>query len=141
MCRLPGWRTYDRCVKVDILTSGTMIFPEGGTVGLPEILEFDTFQIDDIPVMPLFDLLVMKTQGWWHHSISSRGDYQAKVDLDVVDIDALLDRAKEEGVDYDDESEVFRHSSEFMEWALELADLFVQRHRGRGKWRAIGFPL
>ena len=91
--------------------------------------------------MPLFDLLVLKTQGWWDHYVSSRRDYQAKLGADIVDIDALLDRAKEEGVDYDDECAVFRHSFDFMDWALELAHRFVQIHRRRGKWKAIGFPL
>ena len=140
MCRLPGWHAHGRCMKVDIMTSGTIIHSaDVGTVGLPEIFEFDTCPIDDIPVMPLFDLLVVKTQGWWHHCISSRKDYQDKLEADVVDIDALLDRAEEEGVDYDDE--VYGHSYEFMEWALELAYRFVQTHRGQGKWTAIGFPL
>ena len=46
--------------------------------------------------MPLFDLPVMKMQGWWHH-ISPRKDFQAKVKADVVDVDVLLGRA-EEGV-------------------------------------------
>ena len=91
--------------------------------------------------MPLFDLLVLKTQGWWDHYVSSRRDYQAKLGADIVDIDALLDRAKEEGVDYDDECAVFRHSFDFMDWALELAHRFVQIHRRWGKWKAIGFPL
>ena len=133
MCRLPGWHAYRRSVKVDILTSGT--------INLPAILASDTPQINNIPVMPLFDLLVMKTQGWWHHRISPRKDFQEKVKADVVDVDALLDRAEEEGVEYEDEHAAFRHTCEFMEWALLLARRFVRRHRRRGKWRAIGFPL
>ena len=132
-CRLPGWHAYRRCVKVDILTSGT--------INLPPILASDTPQINNIPGMPLFDLLIMKTQGWWHHRISPRKDFQAKVKADVVHADALLDRADEEGVEYEDEHAAFRHTYEFMEWALVLAHRFVRRHRRRGKWRVIGFPL
>ena len=64
--------------------------------------------------MPLFDLLVM-TQGWWHHCISPRKDFQAKVKAVIVDVNTLLDRAEEEGVEYDDEGVVCRHMSEFME--------------------------
>ena len=64
-----------------------------------------------------------------------------KVKADVVDVDALLDRAEEEGVEYEDERAAFRHTCEFMEWALLLARRFARRHRRRGKWRAIGFPL
>ena len=133
MCRLPGWHAYRRYVKVDILTSGT--------INLPAILASDTPQINNIPIMPLFDLLVMKTQGWWHHRISPRQDFQAKVKADVVDVDALLYRAEEVGVKYEDERAAFRRTCEFMEWALVLARKSVQRHRRWGNWKAIGFPL
>ena len=51
--RLPGWIAYHHCIKVDILTSGT--------INLPVILASDTPQIYDIAAMPLFNLLVMKT--------------------------------------------------------------------------------
>ncbi|KAN0133060.1 hypothetical protein V8E53_009090 [Lactarius tabidus] len=133
MCRLPGWHAYHRCVKVDILIPGT--------INLPEIPASATPDIERIPVMPLFELLVMKTQGWWNHRVSPRKDFQAKVDADVDDVDALLDRAKEEGIEYEDERAICRHTHEFMEWALLLARRFVKKHRRRGKWRAIGFPL
>ena len=56
------------------------------------------------------------------------------------DVDALLDRA-EEGVKYDDERAVYRHACEIMEWSLVLTRRFVRRHRRRGNWRVIGFPL
>ena len=132
MCRLPGWHAYRLYVKVDILTSGT--------INLPAIFASDMSQINNTPVMPLFDLLVMKIQGWWHYCTSLRQDFQAKVKADVVDVDALLDRA-EEGVEYEDEHAAFRHTCEFMEWMLLLARRLVRRHRRRGEWRAIGFPL
>ena len=132
-CRHPGWRAYHRCAKVDILTSGT--------INLPTIFASDTPRINNIPIMPLFDLLVMKTQGWWHHRISQRKDFRAKVKTDVFDVDALLGRAEKEGVEHDDERAACRHTCEFMEWTLVLARRFVRRHRRRGKWKAIGFPL
>ena len=108
-------------------------------INLPAILASDTPQIDNLPVMLLFDLLVMKAQGWWHYHISPRKDLQAKVKADVVDVDALLDRAEEEVVEYEDERAVCRHTCEFVEWALVLARRFVRRLHRRGKWR--GFPL
>jgi hypothetical protein len=89
--------------------------------------------------MPLFDLLVMKTQGWRDHRISPREDYRAKVDADINDVDALLDCAKEEGVEYEDEES--RHTYEFMERALVLARMFAKKNGLWKKWRAIGFPL
>ena len=62
-CRLPGWKTdRRRRVKVDILVPPTL--------GLPEISDMHAIFINDIPVMPIFDLLVMKTQGWWDHHTS-----------------------------------------------------------------------
>ena len=54
MCRLPSWHTCHRCVKVDILTSGT--------INLPTIVAFNTPQVNNILAMPSFDLLVIKTQ-------------------------------------------------------------------------------
>ena len=133
MCRLPGWHAYHSYVKVDIFTSGT--------INLPTIFASDTPRINNIPVMPLFDLLVMKRWGWWHHRILLREDFLTKVKTDVFNVDALLDRAEEEGVEYDDERAACRHTCEFMEWALVLARRFVRRYRRRGKWKAIGFPL
>ena len=55
-------------------------------------------------------------------------------------IDALLDRA-EEGDQFDDWRLVCRHTCAFMEWALVVAHRFVRRHRQRGEWGVIGFPL
>lgn len=55
-CRLPGWKIDPgRRVKVDILVPPTL--------GLPDIADTDAVLINNIPVMPIFDLLVMKTQG------------------------------------------------------------------------------
>ncbi|KAI0251564.1 hypothetical protein BJV78DRAFT_1074394, partial [Lactifluus subvellereus] len=84
-CRLPGWWIENRCVKVDILVPPTL--------GIPRIFSSNAFLINDIPVMPLFDLLVMKLQGWRDHSTSLRPDFRAKVGADVTDVRALLNRA------------------------------------------------
>ena len=117
-CRLPGWSTdTERCVKVDILVPPTL--------KLPNITEDDIFLINNIPVMPLFDLLVMKTQGWWDHRNSTRDDFREKVDDDVSDVIALLESAREEEISYDDEADEERHSSEFMNHARVLANRFV----------------
>ena len=132
-CRLPGWRSRRRCVKVDILVPPS-------DLGLPEILASHTPFINNIPVMPLFALLVMKTQGWWDHRVSFREDFRAKEDGDVDDVDALLDRAADEDVDYEEERG--RYTSEYMDKALLHARRFVSVLRGRReKWKAIGFPL
>ena len=133
-CRLPGFHAYDRCIKVDILVPPSEL-------GLPDVDSFETPVINDIPVMPLFELLVMKTQGWQHHRTSEREDFRAKVNADVTDIDALLDCAIQEDVWYQDEIDSNRLPSEFMDWALTLARMFARRHGRWRKWKAIGFPL
>jgi hypothetical protein len=91
--------------------------------------------------MPIFDLLVMKTQGWWDHRTSSRRDFQDKESADVSDILALLKRAKAEKVSYIEEGDEYRHSEEFMSHALALVDRFVDVYGRYRQWRALEFPL
>ena len=91
-CRLPGWATDPgHRVKLDIFVPPTL--------GLPKITVSEAIPINGIPVMPIFDLLIMRTQGWWEHRISSRSNFRKKVNNDVSEIFALLQRAMEEGVD------------------------------------------
>jgi hypothetical protein len=133
-CRLPGWATdRTRRVKVDILVPPTL--------NLPEITASERCHFNNIPVMPIFDLLVMKTQGWLHHCISHRADSQAKERHDVTDIFALLDRAKQMNVSCFDEANEYRHSPEFMSDACALVNKFVSVYGRPGRWRALGFPV
>jgi hypothetical protein len=108
---------------------------------IPEILESEIPVISDIPIMPFFTLLVMKTQGWWDHRVSPHTDFRTKEDGDVVDVEALLDHATDENVDYEEERASGRYTSEFMDKALLHAHRFVSLHGRRWKWRAIGFPM
>ncbi|KAH9970077.1 hypothetical protein BJV74DRAFT_867511 [Russula compacta] len=128
-CRLPGWHTDRRCVKVDILVPPTL--------GLPEVYPNDVDFIEGIPVMPLFDLLVMKLQGWWDHRTSTRTDFRAKAPADVRDVLALLDRAETVNVSYDDQE--YKHEQEFMDRGRTLARRFVNVYGGRKRWRGLGF--
>jgi len=133
-CRLPGWATDDtRCVKVDILVPPTL--------NLPLISASETCRISNIPVMPIFDLLVMKVQGWWDHRNSRRADYRAKESADISDVFALLKQAKQENVSYDDEFDEGRHSPEFMSRAGILVNRFVNVYGRVRQWRALGFPV
>jgi hypothetical protein len=133
-CRLPGWvRDKTRCVKVDILVPPTL--------NLPTISASETLLINNIPVMPIFDLLVMKTQGWLHHHVSLRPDYRAKESADVSDIFALLESAKQQNVSYVLEANEDRHSPEFMSHARTLVNKFVHIHGRPQPWRALGFPI
>jgi hypothetical protein len=132
-CRLPGWTIEDRCVKVDILVAPT------GKLKLPDILSSDVEIINNIPVMPIFVLLVLKTQGWRDHRKSPRADLRAKEDDDVFDICALLERAEEENISYDEEA--YNYSQQFMDRALSLAKKFISFHGTRHQWRALDFPV
>jgi len=91
--------------------------------------------------MPIFDLLVTKTQGWWDHRTSLRVDSEAKESADVSDIFALLERAKEEKVSYVDEVDVDPHSQEFMDHVRTLVNRFVGVYGRHEQWRALQFPV
>ena len=101
----------------------------------------ETFLINNIPVMPIFDLLVMKTQGWWDHRNSYRKDFRAKERADVSDIFALLECAKWQNVSYIEEANEDRHSWEFMSHARNLANKFVLVYGRTQQWRSLGFPV
>ena len=131
-CRLPGWKTDPgRRVKVDILVPPTL--------GLPDIVDTNAVLINNIPVMPIFELLVMKTQGWWDHRTSHRSDFRAKEPDDVSDIFALLERARMERVSYEDHE--YQHSEEFMDHADTLVKRFVRVFGRHQQWRALDFPV
>ena len=133
-CRLPGRETDgERRIKLDILVPPTL--------GLPKIKESETILINGIPVMPIFDLLVTKTQGWWDHRTSLRVDAEAKESADVSDIVALLERAKEEKVSYVDEADEDRHSQEFMDHVRTLVSRFVGVYGRHEQWKALRFPV
>lgn len=95
--------------------------------------------IQNIPVMPLFDLLVMKMQGWRDHRASRRSDFRVKVRADVTDIRALLARARWEKISYG--KEYHHHTRGFMARARRLALGFVKACGGRKKFRELGFPM
>jgi hypothetical protein len=118
-----------RRVKVDILVPPSLGLPKPTMIYL----------ISDFRVMPIFDLLIMKTQGWWDHSTSHRADFRAKGMVDVSDILPLLERAKTEKVSYVDEANT--HSQEFIGHALTLVSRFVRIYGRHQQWRALQFPV
>ena len=133
-CRLPGWATdHKRRVKLDILVPPTL--------GLPKIRASEAIPINGIPVMPVFDLLIMRTQGWWEHRISSRDDFKNKVKNDVYEIFALLKCARKEGVSYVNEVNKRRHSREFIYNARALVNSFVHVHGRHQRWKTLQFPV
>jgi hypothetical protein len=132
-CRLPGYRKERRRVKVDILV------PLKPRLWIPKILSEDTRLINNIPVMPLFDLLVMKMQGWRDHRASRREDSPAKVKADVTDIHALLVQARLRRISYRDEYRF--HTRGFMNRARRLALGFMEICGGEREFQTLGFPM
>ncbi len=132
-CRLPGFRREGRRVKVDIL------IPLKAPLWIPKVLSEDIYHIENTPVMPLFDLLVMKMQGWRDHRTSRRLDFRAKVGADVTDVRALLVQAKLERISY--RKEYRRHTRNFMRRARRLAFLFVGACGGKEAFQALGFHM
>ena len=89
--RLPGYSFDERRVlKVDILVPPT--------VGIPWVYPSSIDVINNIPVMPIFPLLVLKIRGWWFHRRSRRPDFRVKEPGDVEDIRCLLTQAGYEGI-------------------------------------------
>jgi hypothetical protein len=132
-CCLPGFRKGGRRVKVDILV------PLRPRLWIPKILSEDTLLINNIPVMPLFDLLVMKMQGWRDHRASRREDFLAKVEADVSDVRALLVQARLRRISY--RKEYRCHTRGFMDRARRLALGFMEVCGGQTKFQALGFPM
>jgi hypothetical protein len=132
-CRLYGFKRERRRVKVDIL------IPLKARLWIPKVLSEDIYVINNIPVMPLFDLLVMKIQGWRDHRTSHRSDFRAKVEADVTDVRALLVQAKLERMSY--RKECRRHTRNFMRRARRLAFLFVEACGGKEAFQALGFRM
>ena len=132
-CRLPGWEKEWRRVKVDIL------LPFKPRLWIPGVLSRDTYLFKGIPVTPLFDLLVIKMQGWRDHRTSRRADFRAKVGADISDVRALLDQALIDEMSYQIEKR--HHTYGFMDRTLRLALSFVELCGHRSKFQALGFPM
>ena len=80
---------YHRFCKVDVLVPGTM--------DIPLIASHRILRINDIPVMPIIALLLLKLQGWSDHRASTRLDMQEKQYVDIRDINQLLQFAVDRG--------------------------------------------
>ena len=132
-CRLPGFKRERRRVKVDVL------IPLKPRLWIPRVPSDDTRLIKNIPVMPLFDLLDMKVQGWRDHRTSRRSDFRAKVGADVTDNRALLVRARSQRISY--RKEYRHHTRGFMARARKLALAFVEACGGRTKFEELCFPM
>ncbi|OBZ77050.1 hypothetical protein A0H81_02983 [Grifola frondosa] len=71
-----------RACKVDILIPGVL--------NIPHVPDGQEDVINNLPVMPIMPLLLLKLQGWSDHRASPRADMQEKQYVDVEDIKELL---------------------------------------------------
>ncbi|KAF9063323.1 hypothetical protein BDP27DRAFT_1335332 [Rhodocollybia butyracea] len=90
-----------RGCKVDILTTG-----RSTDLNIPRVpagcVEY-IHPFNDLPVMPLIALLLLKLQGWTDHRHSQKNHERAKVRQDVADIRAMLKIAIDAEVHIDDQ--------------------------------------
>ncbi|KAF8702687.1 hypothetical protein AX14_014343 [Amanita brunnescens Koide BX004] len=103
--------------KVDILVSGR------AALYIPKIPQQYVEYLgahSEIPVVPLLVLLILKVQGWRHHSRSRRPDYQKKVPQNIEDINILLDTRDE----YDHQC----YYPWLPKWFLTRGERFVRRY-------------
>ncbi|KAI0061094.1 hypothetical protein BV25DRAFT_1826948 [Artomyces pyxidatus] len=121
-----------RSVKVDILVPGF------DNLDLPQIDDGLIAYWENVPVMPLFPLLLMKVQGWWHHRTSNRRDFKAKEGADIEDIAALLRVAQDRG------EHLTHERGNWDQKFLDNGEFHVQKFMRigyRDAWRALGFRV
>lgn len=95
------YRISSRAIcKVDILTTGNST-----SLDIPRVPNNRIQRIhphNDLPVMPLLALLLLKLQGWVDHRHSQKSHERAKVQQDVADVREMLNIAMEGQVHIDD---------------------------------------
>ena len=121
--------------KVDVVRPGTL--------SVPHVPAERLVTLRGLPVMPLVPQLLLKLQGWTDHRDSHRADMRAKMVVDVVDIDALLDIAVERRVRVRD--------PEVAEWLPDSMILAAERRlrsytalgsrSSSAKWRELGLAV
>lgn len=86
-----GTKYSRRSCKVDILIPGIL--------DIPHVDRHRIVRVNDLPVIPLIVLLLLKLKGWSDHRASSRSDFQQKQYVDVRDINQLLMIVADKGED------------------------------------------
>ncbi|KAJ3747757.1 hypothetical protein DFH05DRAFT_1458041 [Lentinula detonsa] len=125
-----------RSCKVDILTTGNST-----SLDIPRVPDSQIHYIhpyNDLPVMPLLALLLLKLQGWIDHRHSLKAYEQAKVRQDVADVREMLKIAIEEEVHINDhESEWMPHW--FVEQMMDKVHEYINKFPGsRSDWESLG---
>jgi hypothetical protein len=122
-----------RSCKVDILIPGTLNIPFVPPSLVP--------MIDELPVMPIISLLLLKLQGWEDHRNSTRSDMQHKQYMDIRDINQLLQIASQREARLEDELGWL--PQEFVDTGRERLARYLQtiRPMHASRWAEIGFEV
>ncbi|KAJ3992848.1 hypothetical protein F5050DRAFT_1786210 [Lentinula boryana] len=125
-----------RSCKVDILTTGNST-----SLDIPRVPDTRIQYIhpyNDLPVMPLLALLLLKLQGWIDHRHSQKANEQAKVRQDVADVQEMLKIAVEEEVHINDHESQWMHRW-FVERMMNKVDEYTNQFLGSlSDWESLG---
>ena len=119
-----------RSCKVDVLVPGIL--------NIPFVPTQHIVSLEDLPVMPLIALLLLKLQGWEDHRLSGRSDMQQKQYVDVRDIQQLLQIAAQRGETVSDMTWL---PHDFVDAGQKRLNRFLGNFRPTSShlWEIIGF--
>ncbi|KAK7038858.1 hypothetical protein VNI00_010488 [Paramarasmius palmivorus] len=128
-----------RSCKVDILLPGRATDLDIPVI--PKRLVDYPQPYNDIPVMPILPLLLMKLRGWVDHRHSKEGRFQYKVRQDVTDIEEMLDITIDEyEVELSTEGDWLPRK--FVRDSEERVEEYVRKFpSSRRRWQLIGFDV
>ncbi|KAJ3865821.1 hypothetical protein EV359DRAFT_37939 [Lentinula novae-zelandiae] len=125
-----------RSCKVDILTTGKSTSLNIPRVPVTRVLYIHPY--DDLPVMPLLALLLLKLQGWTDHRHSQKSHEQKRVWQDVADIKEMLKIAVEDQVHIDGQESKWMPRS-FVEQMTDRVDEYVRKFpESLNDWENLG---
>ncbi|KAK7443235.1 hypothetical protein VKT23_015833 [Stygiomarasmius scandens] len=137
--KVPIYRPGDpakRC-KVDILTTGRTTSLDIPRIPDKRVLYLERYE--DLPVMPLLALLLMKLQGWHDHRHSGVTRMQRKVRQDVNDIYELLEIATGEWDLHRNNKDQRWMPDWFMNRMDDLVEEFLRKFPDvQEQWEALG---
>ncbi|KAG6899649.1 hypothetical protein C0993_008329 [Termitomyces sp. T159_Od127] len=117
--------------KVDILVPGLLSIPR---IPLRQISYIQPFE--DIPVVPLLVLLLLKLRGWTDHRVDYRQYMLDKVEVDEEDIEELLRLAVENRAHLNQEQWLPKW---FVREMRERVDEYIEEWpSSEGKWTSLG---
>ena len=107
-------------------------------MNIPDVSPIDIMYRNNLPLMPLVPLILLKLQAWMDHRLSTKYWERGKEEVDYTDVKAILTIANQKGVKLDQRSRN-RLSSDFVEASEMRARQFMARYSDtRSLWTAFG---